>query len=102
MSGHAYTADGLRAPATARSREDRPRAAAPLGVAATCAAATAVVYALASHVATGRAHDASLLHHLTSLSTPFISEWGGHILHLLEPSRFTLWGIALVCFALAR
>src|SRR5438270_11783788 len=98
MSGHAYTAEGVRAPTTTRSRGERPRAAIPLGVAAACLVAMAVVYAVASHVAAGRAHDASLLHRLTTLGTPFISDWGGHILHLLEPSRFTLWGIALICF----
>ena len=102
MSGHAYTAEGVRAPSTTRSREEPPGAARPLYAAAACAFAMAAVSAVTADLAAGRARDASLLRHLTTLSTPLISEFGGHILHLLEPTRFTLWGVALVCFALAR
>lgn len=102
MSGHAYTAE-LPAPASMTSRRgEPPRASAALWLAAVCAVAMAAVYLVTSQTGAGETHDATLLHHFTSLWSPFLSRWGNHLLHLLEPLRFTLWAIALVCFALAR
>jgi membrane-associated phospholipid phosphatase len=102
MSGHAYTAAGVRAPATSHPRREPPRAGAALAVAAACVLAMAVVYLVFANLHGAQTRDASLLHDFTRLDRPWIDTWGNHLLHLLEPLRFVLWGIAIVCFALAR
>jgi membrane-associated phospholipid phosphatase len=100
MPGHAYatavsprTVDGPRRPAGA---------AAALGVAALCAAALALVWAVAEHLYAFQLRDATALYHFTLLSRPRVDDAGGFLLHLLDPSLFILWGIALIAVAIAR
>jgi membrane-associated phospholipid phosphatase len=102
MSGHAYTAEGVGAPRAPRPRPELPSALAAVGIAAACIVAMALVYAISAHLPSARMRDASILHHFTNLDRPWIDTWGGHLLHLLEPLRFTLWSVAIVCFAIAR
>src|SRR5437868_442180 len=102
MSGHAYTAEGVRAPVSSRAQREKPRAGAPLWIAAACVVAMAAVYLVTAQVGAGKTRDATLLHHFMTLYTPFINRWGTHLLHLLEPARFALWATALICFAVAR
>src|SRR4051812_14232575 len=102
MSGHAYTAEGVRAPGAPRARGELPRAAAALGFAALCALAMVVVYLVFAHVPAAKTRDATTLHDFMRLNTSFISINGPRLLKLLSPALFTLWGIAIVCFALAR
>jgi membrane-associated phospholipid phosphatase len=102
MTGHAYTAAGVRAPATSHPRREPPRAAAALAVAVACAVAMTLVYLVFANLHGAQTRDSSLLHHFTTLDRLWIETWGNHALHLLEPLRFILWGFAIVCFALAR
>jgi undecaprenyl-diphosphatase len=100
-AGHAYTAAAM--PRT-RSRERTPRsdAGVALLVAAACGAAMFLLWALAEHVFAFELRDATLLHDFTLLDGGRLGSACDRLLHLLEPSLFTIWGVALVLIALAR
>jgi membrane-associated phospholipid phosphatase len=74
----------------------------PLAVAALCALAMAVTWLVAELVPAAHMKDAVLLNDLTSLSRPRLDTVGNFLLHLLSPSLFILWGVALVAVAVAR
>lgn len=100
-AGHAYTAAALP---QAHSRERTPLsdAGAALIVASACAMAMFVLWALAEHVYAFELRDATLLHDFTLLDGGSLGSACNRLLHLLEPSLFTIWGVALVLVALAR
>src|SRR5580704_3127297 len=101
MSGHAYSAPAVRAhPLRQRASWSGPGGA--LAVAALCVAAMALLWVLANLVPALQLRDAVLLHDFTQLAHPTIASLGNHLLHLLEPGLFILWGIALVAFAVSR
>jgi membrane-associated phospholipid phosphatase len=101
MSGHAFTAEGLR-PRQAVTRSLGEGAAGPLGLAGICLLALVLVWAAFSHVPAVQLRDAALLHDFTLLNRPILESVGNFLLHLLEPALFVLWGAALVAVALAR
>jgi membrane-associated phospholipid phosphatase len=100
-AGHAYTAGAL--PRT-RSRERTPRsdAGVALLVAAACAVAMLLIWAVFEHVAAFELRDATLLHRFTLLDEGDLGSACDRLLHLLEPGRFVIWGVGLVLVALAR
>jgi membrane-associated phospholipid phosphatase len=71
-------------------------------VAALCVAAMAAVWVVAELVPSARYRDAVLLHDFTLMSGPRVDGVGNFVLHLLDPTLFILWGLAIVAFALAR
>lgn len=71
-------------------------------LAAGCAVALALVWCLAELVPAVHLRDGIVLGHFTSLSGPHINHPLRTLLHLLDPSLYVLWGIALVALALAR
>lgn len=73
-----------------------------VGVAGLCLAALALVWLLASQVPAVELKDAVMLHDFTLLSRPRVDGPASFLLHLLEPTQFVLWGVALVAVALAR
>jgi membrane-associated phospholipid phosphatase len=84
------------------ARVRRPGAAGPLGIAGLCLLAMALVWVLAELVPGLHARDAVLLRNFTHLEGPRVNEVGNFLLKLLEPVLFTIWGAALVLFAIAR
>src|ERR1700733_1006061 len=101
MSGHAFTATRTASrPAWTHPRRSDPASA--LGVAALCAFALALVWAIAEHVSAVQWRDAALLHDFTLLDRPRVNGPALFLLHLLNPLQFVLWGVALMAFALAR
>jgi membrane-associated phospholipid phosphatase len=92
---------------------DRPRSASPpaagytgsparaLAVAGLLALALAAVWAIFSLVPSVHLKDASTLYKFTTLDTARTEAPLRFLLHLLDPSLFILWGIALVAVALA-
>ncbi len=65
-------------------------------LAAGCAVALALVWCLAELVPAVHLRDGIVLGHFTSLSGPHINHPLRTLLHLLDPSLYVLWGIALV------
>ena len=104
MTGEAYAAAGARAdsPREERRTGAPPSPTAPLILAAGCAAALALVWCLAELVPAVHVRDAIVLGHFTQLSGPQINHALRTVLHLLDPTLYVLWGIALVALALAR
>lgn len=112
MTEHAYPAraSARRVENARRSRaahgtaaaSRRPNALQAFGLACACVAAGAVVWALASFVSIVHRADARLLYDFTRANRPSVERVGELALHLLDPSLFVLWGIALVAFALSR
>lgn len=101
MPGHAYTA-GVMPRAQPVGRPRRPGAGSALLLAALCAAALALVWAVAELLPAAQVKDSVALHDFTLLGGPHIGAAARFLLHLLEPLLFTIWGVALVLFALAR
>ncbi len=101
MSGQAYTAQmrALRAPGR-DGRTAGPRGA--LAAAGLCVVAMAAVWAVASLVPAAHVKDAVTLYRFTTLSRPGLDSVAEFVLHLLNPTLFVLWGVALVAFALAE
>ena len=79
-----------------------PSPSAPLMLAAGCALALALVWCLAELVPAIHLRDAVVLRDFTQLSGPHVNHALRSVLHLLDPSLYVLWGIALVALALAR
>jgi membrane-associated phospholipid phosphatase len=98
MSGHAYTAE-MRLP---RGPERGGRPGRPLAVAGVCALAMAAVWAVAELIPAAHEKDATALYRFTTLSRPRLDSAAEFLLHLMSPTLFVLWGIALVAFALAE
>jgi membrane-associated phospholipid phosphatase len=67
-----------------------------------CLVGLTAVWLLANLVPALRLRDAVLLHDFTLLAHPPLASIANTLDHLLEPSLFVLWGIALVAFAVAR
>jgi membrane-associated phospholipid phosphatase len=101
MSGHAYTAPAVAARPLAR-RAGLSDVGAPLVLAGLCLLALATVWLLANLVPALQLRDAVLLQDFTRLSRPGVDSIANTLDHLLEPSLFVLWGVALVAFAVAR
>ncbi|HEY2217429.1 MAG TPA: phosphatase PAP2 family protein [Solirubrobacteraceae bacterium] len=103
MSARAYTAaTAPRSRGHSDTREPRDSLAAPLLVAVLCALGLALVWIVATHVGVARRFDARLLERLTSFEGPRVNSVGQTLLHLLNPTQFTIWAVVLVLFALAR
>ncbi len=101
MSGHAYTAE-MRLPRGPEREESPGRPGRPLAVAGLCALAMAAVWAVAELVPAAHAKDAVALYRFTTLSRPHLDSAAEFVLHLMSPTLFVLWGIALVAVALAE
>src|SRR5580658_9239447 len=101
MAEHAFSAAGIPA-GRARAGDRAPGAVAALAVAGACFAALVLVWALVNHVTAVQWKDAVALHDFTQLSRPGIDGVASFLLHLLDPTQFVLWGVALVAVAFAR
>ena len=104
MTGEAYAAPAARAgsPRGEHRTGAPPSPSAPLMVAAGCAVALALVWCLAELVPAVHTRDAIVLGHFAQLSGPHVNHPLRTLLHLLDPSLYVLWGVALVALALAR
>ena len=104
MTGEAYAATGARPSSSGGERRagTAPSPNAPLMLAAGCALALALVWCLAELVPAVHLRDAVVLRDFTQLSGPHVNPALRSVLHLLDPSLYVLWGIALVALALAR
>jgi membrane-associated phospholipid phosphatase len=101
MSVPAYSAATVR-PRRLTSRVHASGPGRPLALALLCVVALALVWVVANLVPAAQYKDAVLLHDFTLLSHPRVDRVGNFLLHLLEPTIFIIWGIALVATALAR
>jgi membrane-associated phospholipid phosphatase len=61
-----------------------------------------VLWALAEHVYALQVRDTALLRDFMTLNGPHVGTVCRVLLDLLEPALFTIWGLALVLFAIAR
>jgi membrane-associated phospholipid phosphatase len=100
MSEQAVIAHGpaLAAPSDDATKDSIVR---PLAIAGLCLLALGAVWALASQVPAIRAKDALALYEFTTLNSARVEPPLKYLLHLLDPSLFILWAIALVAIALA-
>jgi membrane-associated phospholipid phosphatase len=73
-----------------------------LGVAAVCLAGLAATWVVAALVPITHARDATTLYEFTRLSRPRVDLLANHLLDLLEPGLYTVWGLILVGIALLR
>jgi membrane-associated phospholipid phosphatase len=101
MSESTYTAAVLPR-RLAHDRSQRSGAASALLLAALCVAALALTWVVAELVPAAHVRDAVLLHRFTLLDSGQVDTAARALPRLLEPYLFTIWGIALVLFALAR
>ncbi len=101
MPAHAYTAPAL-AHARRGGAPRRAGAAGPLSLAALCALALLLLWAIAEHVHAFEVRDTALLRDFTQLDGRHVGSACKTLLSLLEPGLFTLWGLAVVLFACAR
>lgn len=104
MSGEAYAATAAR-PGSSRTRrpgETSPSPFGPLLLAGGCVVALALVWCLAELVPAVHVRDGVLLGDFVRLSSPHLDQVLRSVLHLLDPSLYVLWGVALVALALAR
>jgi membrane-associated phospholipid phosphatase len=101
MSSHAYTAGSVpRAHALTRVRH--PGAGGALWIAGLCVLAMVLLWVVAALVPAAQVRDAVLLRNFTHLEGPQVNAIGNFLLKLLEPLLLTIWGAALVLFAIAR
>jgi membrane-associated phospholipid phosphatase len=105
MSGYSYPS----APAVPRALRDaragerrRPGPAGPLLLTGLCLAALVAIWAIAEFVPAAHVRDAVLLGRFVSLDYGHIGGVAQQLAHLLNPMLFTIWGLALVLFAIAR
>lgn len=101
MAGHAYTAAALPR-SRRRPQSARTGALAPLTLASLCGLGLLALWALAEHVYAFEVRDTALLRDFTRLDGPHVGAVCRTLLGLLEPLLFTIWGVALVLFAIAR
>jgi membrane-associated phospholipid phosphatase len=99
MSESAYTTTAVRTGSRQTRRSD---ATGPLGVAAFCLLALALIWLIAEHVPAAQVRDAIALRDFTLLSRPHVNGAADFLVHLLDPALFIVWGAALVGVALAR
>ncbi len=97
MSAHVYSA-------TVAPRRERAAsgALAPLRVAALCLIGLVFVWVCAAFVPATHTEDALLLREFTLLGRPGVNLPARFLLHLLDPTLFAIWGIAIVAFTLAQ
>jgi membrane-associated phospholipid phosphatase len=98
VSTNAYTTAAIH-PGSARRGSAPSR---PLGIAALCALALAVIWVVAQLVPAAHLRDALTLRDFTLLSRPHVDSASNFLIHLLKPTLFILWGVALVTVSLAR
>jgi membrane-associated phospholipid phosphatase len=98
MSEHAYRAQ----PSRRLWHAEQASPLTPLAVAGVLVVALAAIWLVAELVPAAHLKDAVALYELTSLSRPRLDSVASFMLHLLDPSVFVLWGIALVSIAIAR
>jgi membrane-associated phospholipid phosphatase len=101
MSEHAYTA-GAMPRGRAVERRGRSGAAGALLLAGLCLAGLGLVWAMAELMPAVQVRDAVALRDFTLLSGPHVNMLADFLLRLLDPPLFTVWGAALVLYALAR
>jgi membrane-associated phospholipid phosphatase len=101
MSSHAYTAGSMPS-AQPLARVRRPGPGGALRIAGLCVLAMALVWVVAELVPPAHLRDAVLLRNFTHLEGPQVDSVANFLLKLLEPLSFTIWGTALVLFAIAR
>jgi membrane-associated phospholipid phosphatase len=116
MPGTAHHATRIRAPAGTqtnpctpgdrqthlRTPAGRASVARALGITALCLAGLAATWVVAALVPVTHARDATALYDFTRLSRPRVDVLANHLLHLLEPGRYTAWALILVGIALVR
>ncbi len=88
------------APGLARVRP--PGAGGSLRIAGLCLLAMALLWVVAELMPAAQVRDAVLLRNFTHLEGPQVNSVANFLLKLLEPLLFTIWGTALVLFAIAR
>lgn len=71
-------------------------------VTALCLAGLAATWVVAALVPITHARDAAALYDFTRLGRPRVDMLANHILHLLEPGRYTVWALIVVGVALVR
>ncbi len=81
---------------------DPPSAAGALLVAALCAIALVLTWAVAALVPATHVKDAVALYDFTLLGGPRLDDLANTLLHLLDPLLYTLWGVLLMAYALWR
>jgi membrane-associated phospholipid phosphatase len=101
MSEGTYTAAALPGRLSHR-RPQRSGAASAMLLAALCVAALALTWVVAELVPAAHLRDAVLLHRFTLLDSGIVNTVAEGLVRLLDPALFTIWGVALVLFALAR
>ncbi len=104
MPEQAYAAPTMHAHEL-KARPRRPVDGSPLSalaLAGACVVALAAIWLIAELVPAAHTKDAVILSEFVSLDRPRLETIGNFLLHLLNPSLFILWGIALVAVALAR
>ncbi len=74
----------------------------PLLSAALCLVGLAATWVVAALIPITHAHDASALYDFTRLGRPRVDLLANHLLHLLDPGRYTVWALVLVALALVR
>ena len=104
MSEHAFIAGGVGSRRltgrAAGSTAANPLSA--LAVAALCVLGLAAIWSVAELVPAAHLKDAVALYDFTMLSRPQVDSLANFLLHLLDPSLFILWAVALVAIAFAR
>jgi membrane-associated phospholipid phosphatase len=81
---------------------DPPSVAGALLVAALCAIALVLTWAVAALVPATHVKDAVALYDFTLLGGPRLDDLANTLLHLLDPLLYTLWGVLLMAYALWR
>ena len=99
MSESAYTTTAVRAGSRRAGRTD---ARWPLGVAAFCLLALALIWLVADHVPAAEVRDAIALRDFTLLSRPHVNGAANLLISLVDPALFVVWAAAIVGVALAR
>jgi len=101
MSEHAYAAAVL--PRVRSAERPRPGVSAALGLAAACVVLMAALWLLAEHVPALQVKDSVLLNDFVRLDrTTSVDAVAQFLAQLLNPLLFTIWGLALVLFALSQ
>jgi membrane-associated phospholipid phosphatase len=98
MPASAYTPSTM----PTRAARDPAEASKPLGVAALCVLALALIWVVAQLVPAAHLRDALALRDFTLLSRPHVDAASNFLIHLLKPTLFVIWGAALVAVALGR
>jgi membrane-associated phospholipid phosphatase len=101
MSEYAFTAQTLPHGRSVRRTGSRD-VARPLLIAGLCLLGLLLVWIVAELVPAAQARDVAALRDFTLLSGPHVTAAANFLLHLLDPLLFTMWGVALVLFALSR